>query len=585
MSLTTIFTSWDMQFNIASSGRRTETSLSYCRASPADNCAAKLIRKTIPDVLDETTEKYPDKECVVFSADNERRTFRRFKEEVDRLALGLVRTGVRHGDRVGIWGPNTLEWLHTQYAVASIGAILVNINAACRPAELHHIMAKAGVKTLVSASSFLTQDYYEMIAEICPSITSSLAGKLQSPHLPDMESVVMYGGEKRPGVYVMDDVMSMGTDEDMKVLKACRGKLGCDDASNMIFTSGTTGTPKGVVLTHFKSVNNMHHTGLRMSFDKIDHVSCAPVPLAHIFGTNIVSLLHILFGRKMVFPSPSFQAGSTVKAINDERCTMMFGAPTMFIAVLNHEWVSQYDVTSMRSIFVGASPIPPETLEEARKVMGLEEVMSGYGLTETSPVATMTTHNDTEEKRLCTVGKLSPYLEMKIIDPETQTTVPLGSPGEVCVRGYSVMAGYWGQDAKTREVIDDEDWLHTGDVGSMDSEGYLRIVGRIKDMIIRGGVNIYPTEIENFIYTHPAVQEVQVIGIPDSYMGEELCAVVKLKPGEDTTAEDIKAFCKGKISHYKIPRYIRFVQEYPMTGSGKIQKFKLREQWKNIDEE
>ncbi|XP_072171453.1 medium-chain acyl-CoA ligase ACSF2, mitochondrial-like [Diadema setosum] len=446
-------------------------------------------------------------------------------------------------------------------------------------------MAKAGVKTLVSASSFLTQDYYEMIAEICPSITSSLAGKLQSPQLPDMESVVMYGGEKRPGVYVMDDVISMGRDEDMKVLKACRSKLGCDDTSNMIFTSGTTGAPKGVVLTHFQCINSMHHAGLRMSFDKIDHISCAPVPFAHIFGTNNISLFHVLFGRKMVIPSPSFHAGPTIKAINDERCTMMFGVPTMFIAVLNHVWISRYDVTSLRSVFVGASPIPPETLVEARKVMGLEEIMSAYGLTETSPMVTMTTRSDTEEKCVYTVGKLLPYLEMKIIDPETQKTVPVGSPGEVCVRGYAVMAGYWREEAKTREVIDAENWLHTGDVGSMDSEGYLRIVGRIKDMITRGGVNIYATEIENFIYTHPAVQEVQVIGIPDSYMGEEVCAIVKLKPGEDTTAEDIKVFCKGKISHYKIPRYIRFVQEYPMTVSGKIQKFKLREQWKHIAEE
>ncbi|XP_071510340.1 medium-chain acyl-CoA ligase ACSF2, mitochondrial-like [Diadema antillarum] len=558
--------------------KETCASLSYYKAAEDSS----FLRKTIPDVLDENRAKIaPTVTSSSFSSDHVRRTFRQFKDEVDRLALGLVRIGVRHGDRVGIWGPNTLEWLHTQYAVASIGAILVNINAACRPFELHHIMTTAGMKTLVSASSFLTQDYYEMIAEICPSITSSLEGKLQSPQLPDLESVVMYGGAKRPGVYLMDDVMTMGSDdENNKILKECRNRLHCDDPSNMIFTSGTTGLPKGVLTTHFKTVNNIYHTGLRMRLDEIRHTSCAAVPLSHIFGTVIISLAHVLFGLKLVIPSPSFQPGPVIKAINDERCTMFYGVPTMFIALLNHEWINRYDITSVRSIFVGASPIPPETMRRTKDVMGQEELVSAYGITETSPMISLSSPHDSEDQRVNTVGKVLPHLEVKIISPETQKTVPLGSPGEVCVRGYAVMAGYWREEAKTSEVIDDENWYHTGDIGTLDRDGYCRIIGRTKDMIIRGGVNIYPTEIENFIHTHPAVREVQVVGVPDSYMGEEVCAFVQLKPGMETTVEAIKVFCKDKISHYKIPRYIRFVREYPMTVSGKIQKFVLREQWK-----
>ncbi|XP_054754251.2 medium-chain acyl-CoA ligase ACSF2, mitochondrial-like isoform X2 [Lytechinus pictus] len=551
-----------------------KSKLSYFHATSS----IPLLDKTIGDVLIESAEKHPDKEFVVFSSGDVRKTFRNFKNEVHRLSRGLIHLGVRRGDRVAIWGPNSLEWLHTQYAVASIGAILVNINPACRHAELEHALSTAGVKMLLSASTFKTQDYYDIIATICPHITSAKPGNLQSQRLPDLESIVLYGGESRPGTSSLDDVMSMGNDEDAKIMDACMKSVQFDDPSNIIFTSGTTGLPKGATLTNHLSVNNSHFLGNRMELENSNHVACAPPPFTHIFGTNIISLNCMLHGVKMVVPAPSFEPGPTIKAIHHEKCTLVFGTPTMFISILHDESLKDYDVSSVQTIFCGGTSIPPETMKLAQSIMGLDEVVSAYGLTEVGGISTVVCKQDTLERRLNTVGKVQDHLEVKVIDPSTKETVTMGTAGELCFRGWCVMKEYWGNPDRTRETIDENRWFHTGDVGTIDDQGYFKIESRLKDLIIRGGSNIYPAEVEHLIHTHPCVQEVQVIGIPDDVMGEEVCAVVMLKPGtENSVEEDIREFCKGKISHYKIPRYVRFVNEFPTTVSGKIQKFKLRE--------
>ncbi|XP_071510343.1 medium-chain acyl-CoA ligase ACSF2, mitochondrial-like [Diadema antillarum] len=449
---------------------------------------------------------------------------------VDRLALGLVRIGVRHGDRVGIWGPNTLEWLHTQYAVASIGAILVNINPACRPAELRQIASQAGVQTIVSASSYKTQEYYDIMAEVVPEISSATPGKIRSQELPDLQSVIMYGGEKRPGTYVMDDVMSVGSDQEAKILRECR--------------SGTTGLPKGATLTHYNAVNSVYHLGRMLQFDKFAHTACCTVPFTHLLGCMLTSLCHVTFGVHSVVPSPGFDPEATIKAIDDERCTLIYGTPAMYVALFSHEAIARHDVSGIRTMMIGASPTPPELILQAKGIFRPEEIVTAYGITETCGVS-ISRPDDPEEKRIYTVGKVLPHVEVKIVDLDTREIVPLGSKGEICIRGYNVMKGYWGQKEKTREVIDPNNWYLTGDIGTLDKDGYCQIVGRSKEMINRGGVKVFPSEVEDVLVRHPKVAAAQ-------------------------------------ISYYKIPTYVRFVEAYPMTASGKVQKNQLQEELKDI---
>lgn len=547
--------------------------LSYRQADPA----LPLLGKTIGQIVDDTTEKFPDREYVVFSRDKVRRTFSQFREECDRLAAGLLATGVGRDDCVGIWGPSTLEWVLTQFATARIGAILVNINPAYRQDELEYALKKVGVKAIVSAQSFKTQNYYEMLNGICPEMTTATPGNIKSENLPMLKSVVMMGKGNFPGTFSFDDVMDMGKEDHFKHIEKMKSVLQFDQPVNIQFTSGTTGKPKGATLTHHNIVNNSYFIGTVLKYHEQEHRIGVPVPLYHCFGMVGGSLCAMVHGNTCVFPSPSFEPEASLKGIQEERITSQYGTPTMFIDMLNHPNFNQYDMSSLTTGIMAGSPCPIETMKQTRSLMNMKDVCIAYGLTEVSPVICQTEMHDPVDLRVSTVGKPSPHNEIKIIDPQSGELVPYNTPGELCSRGYTTMVGYWNDEVKTKEAIDQTGWFHSGDIATMNEEGYITMAGRIKDLVIRGGENIYPTEIEQFLYKHPKIEDVQVIGIPDERMGEELCAWIRLKAGQEATPEEIKAFCKGKISHFKIPRYIEFVDEFPLTVTGKVQKFKMRQ--------
>ncbi|XP_030836363.1 medium-chain acyl-CoA ligase ACSF2, mitochondrial [Strongylocentrotus purpuratus] len=547
--------------------------LSYRQADPA----LPLLGKTIGQIVDDTTEKFPDREYVVFSRDKVRRTFSQFREECDRLAAGLLATGVGRDDCVGIWGPSTLEWVLTQFATARIGAILVNINPAYRQDELEYALKKVGVKTIVSAQSFKTQNYYEMLNGICPEMTTATPGNIKSENLPMLKSVVMMGKGNFPGTFSFDDVMDMGKEDHFKHIEKMKSVLQFDQPVNIQFTSGTTGKPKGATLTHHNIVNNSYFIGAVLKYHEQEHRIGVPVPLYHCFGMVGGSLCAMVHGNTCVFPSPSFEPEASLKGIQEERITSQYGTPTMFIDMLNHPNFNQYDMSSLTTGIMAGSPCPIETMKQTRSLMNMKDVCIAYGLTEVSPVICQTEMHDPVDLRVSTVGKPSPHNEIKIIDPQSGELVPYNTPGELCSRGYTTMVGYWKDEVKTKEAIDQTGWFHSGDIATMNEEGYITMAGRIKDLVIRGGENIYPTEIEQFLYKHPKIEDVQVIGVPDERMGEELCAWIRLKAGQEATPEEIKAFCKGKISHFKIPRYIEFVDEFPLTVTGKVQKFKMRQ--------
>jgi fatty-acyl-CoA synthase len=518
-----------------------------------------LLGDTIGGNLARTVVAFGDRDAVIDCAAGVRYTYRELAAEVDACALGLLELGVGKGDRVGIWSPNRAEWVVVQYATAQIGAILVNINPAYRTHELAYVLRQAGIRTLVAAPAFKTSDYRAMVAEV-------------RAECPDLLDVVFFGAPEWAAL------LDSGRAADAARLAEVAATLSCDDPINIQYTSGTTGFPKGATLSHHNILNNGYFVAAIQRWTEADRV-CLPVPFYHCFGMVMGNLGATSHGACIVIPAPAFDPKATLAAVQDERCTVLYGVPTMFIAELNDPGFAGYDLSSLRTGAMAGSPCPVEVMKRVIDEMGMAEVTICYGMTETSPVSTQTRTEDDIERRVSTIGTVHPHQEVKIVDPETGLTVPRGQPGEFCTRGYSVMLGYWNEPEKTAEAIDAARWMHTGDLATMDEAGYLNIVGRIKDMVIRGGENVYPREIEEFLYTHPDVVDAQVIGVPDQKYGEELMVWVKLRPdAEPVTAESLRAFATGKLAHYKIPRYVHVVDDFPMTVTGKIRKVEMRAQ-------
>jgi len=516
-----------------------------------------LLGETIGANLDRTAARVGDHEALVECASGRRWTYPELIADVDACALGLDALGVRKGDRVGIWAPNCAEWVFVQYGTAKLGAILVNINPAYRTHELSYVLKQAGISVLVSAPEFKTSDYRSMVAEV-------------RGECPDLREVVFLGDSK------WRELLDVGRGADHGLLAERQTQQSADDPVNIQYTSGTTGFPKGATLTHHNLLNNGFFVGEGCRYTEADRI-CIPVPYYHCFGMGMGNLAATSHGATMVIPAPGFDPALTLRAVQDERCTSLYGVPTMFIAELGLPDFADYDLSSLRTGIMAGSPCPVEVMKRVVDEMGMTEVTICYGMTETSPVSTQTGADDDLDRRTATVGRVHPHLEVKVVDPATGLTVPRGETGEFCTRGYSVMLGYWNEPEKTAEVIDPARWMHTGDLAVMDSGGYLNIVGRIKDMVIRGGENVYPREIEEFLYTHPDIVDAQVIGVPDERYGEELMAWVRLREGADPlTAEALREFCAGKLAHYKVPRYVKIVDEFPMTVTGKIRKVEMR---------
>ena len=516
-----------------------------------------LLGETIGDNLRRIAVTYPASEALVDVPTERRWTYAQLDNDTDTVGLGLLALGINKGDRVGIWAPNCAEWVVLQYATAKIGAILVNINPAYRSHEVAFVLRQSGIKLLVSAESFKTSDYRGMIDEVRADITT-------------LERVIYLGTAD------WDKLLDAGATSTRDALAARSTTLAFDDPINIQYTSGTTGFPKGATLSHHNILNNGYFIGEGCRYTEADRV-CIPVPFYHCFGMVLGNLACTTHGACIVIPAPGFDPAATLTAVQQERCTSLYGVPTMFIAELALPGFASYDLSSLRTGIMAGSPCPVEVMKRVLTEMHMEEVEICYGMTETSPVSTQTRTDDDMERRVSTVGKVHPHVEVKIIDPETGLVMPRGAHGELCTRGYSVMLGYWNEPVRTGEAIDAGRWMHTGDLAVMDDAGYLNITGRIKDMVIRGGENIYPREVEEFLYSHPDIEDVQVVGVPDDKYGEELCAWVRLRPGAGLTAQQVKEFCTGKIAHYKVPRYVRFTDEFPMTVTGKVQKFKMRE--------
>jgi len=534
-----------------------------------------LIGETIGVHFDKIVEAWGGRDALVVRHQQVRWSYAELKRRVDAFAAGLLALGLVPGDRVGIWSPNNAEWVVTQFATAKAGLILVNINPAYRLSELDYALNKVGCKALVTADHFKSSDYVGMLGELAPEIERSAPGRLQSKRLPSLAALIRIGSDEKRGYFRFEDVMDAGGERHRAEVAALAPKLQFDDPINIQFTSGTTGAPKGATLTHHNILNNGFFIGRALKLTEKDRV-CIPVPLYHCFGMVLGNLACVTHGAAMIYPSEGFEPLASLETVEAERCTALYGVPTMFIAELGHPEFKRFDLASLRTGIMAGSPCPIEVMKRCVAEMNMSEVTIAYGMTETSPVSTQTSAEDPLERRVATVGRVHPHVEVKIVDAEGRI-VPPGIPGEFCTRGYSVMLGYWDDPERTKEAIDRAGWMHTGDLATIDAEGYCNIVGRIKDMVIRGGENVYPREIEEFLFRHPKIEAVQVVGLPDPKYGEELCAWVKLKPGESATAEEIQAFCKGQIAHYKIPRYIKFVDAFPMTVTGKVQKFMMRE--------
>jgi fatty-acyl-CoA synthase len=535
-----------------------------------------LLGKCIGQVLDEAAEKYPDQDGLIIRHENRRFTYRQLQEQVELAARGFLALGIQKGDRVGIWSTNSSEWVITQFATAKIGAILVNINPLNRAFELSHVLRQSECQTLLLIDGFRDASYVLTIREICPELDSCIAGELHSESLPDLRRVIFIGGETPRGMMSWNDALRMGKEIQSEELDLRESELEFDDPINIQYTSGTTGLPKGATLSHHNIVNNAGFIASALGLTHRDRL-CIPVPFYHCFGMVLGNMTCAVSGATMVVPAAYFDAESTLRAVHEERCTALHGVPTMFIAQLTHPKFKEFDLSSLRTGIMAGSPCPIEIMRRVVKEMNCRDLTIAYGLTEASPVITQTTTADPIEVRVTTVGKALPHTEVKIIDPATGKVVPVGTPGELCARGYLVMKGYYKNQAATRAAIDANGWLHTGDLAVVDGNGYFKITGRAKDVIIRGGENIYPREIEEFLYSCPSILDVQVIGVPDPKYGETVAAWVKLKPGVALSLEDLKHFCKGKIAEYKIPRYLKTVEDFPMTVSGKIQKYKMRE--------
>ncbi len=538
-----------------------------------------LIYDTIGNCFDQTVERFPDQEALIVKHQNIRWSYSELQQKIDDLATGLLELGIEPGDRVGIWGPNSYEWVLTQFATAKIGAIMVCLNPAYRVYELEYALNKVECKAIITAECFKSSDYLGMLKELAPELTSANPYALKLEQLPHMRMIIRMGDEVTAGMLNFSQVCDLNSGDAEQRLQVLKTQLQPDDAINIQFTSGTTGRPKGATLTHCNILNNAALTAEAMRFTEKDRL-CVPVPLYHCFGMVLASLSCIVAGAAAVYPAAAYDPQSTLQAVQDERCTALHGVPTMFIGELDFPGFSKFDVSSLRTGVMAGSPCPEEVMRRVMSDMHMEHILIGYGQTELSPLNHITKPDDPVEKRIETVGRAVPRVEVKITDDQGRV-VSVGEKGEVCTRGYSVMLGYWNDEEKTQETIDQAGWLHSGDIGIMDEEGYVRIVGRTKDMVIRGGENIYPREVEEFLYTHPDIQDVQVFGVADDKMGEEVCAWIKLHNGANLNEGAIKEFCQGKITHFKIPRYVQFVDDYPMTVTGKIQKFKMREMMQN----
>ncbi|MCX7062514.1 MAG: AMP-binding protein [Gammaproteobacteria bacterium] len=534
-----------------------------------------LIGDTIGRHFDAICARHGDREAVIDLGQQRRLRYADLREQVDRLACGLLRLGLVNGDRVGIWSPNRIEWTLLQFATAKAGLVLVNINPAYRLSELEYALNRVGCRALVSASQFKSSDYLAMLAELAPELRDSSPGALTAARLPALQMVIRLGSDATPGMLNFDDLLVAPSDAERQALQALGERLQFDDPVNIQFTSGTTGNPKGATLSHHNILNNGYFVGEGIHLVPGDKV-CIPVPLYHCFGMVMGNLGALTHGAAMVYPGEAFDPLATLQAVASERCTALYGVPTMFIAQLDHPRFAEFDLSSLRTGIMAGSPCPVEVMRAVMSRMNIGGVTIAYGMTETSPVSFQTAVDDPVDCRVGTVGRIHPHVEVKIVDGQGHI-VARGETGELCTRGYPVMLGYWGDEAKTREAIDSAGWMHTGDLATLDEAGYCRIVGRIKDMVIRGGENIYPREIEEFLYRHPAIADVQVVGVPDVKFGEELCAWIILRPGTCLADDDIRSYCRGQIAHYKIPRHIRFVDGFPMTVTGKIQKFQIRE--------
>ena len=538
--------------------------------------STQIIYQTIGDYLDDICERFPDNEALVVRHQNVRWTYAEFKREIDRLATGLLALGIEPGDRVGIWGPNSSEWALVQYATASIGAIMVCINPAYRLHELEYALNKVGCRAIITAEQFKTSQYLNMLRDLAPELVSCPPGKLKAHNFPDLEMVIRMGEEATSGMLNFSDVCAMGSETEYTRLTEIKQALRPDDPINIQFTSGTTGSPKGATLTHCNILNNGYLCASSMGFTDQDRL-CIPVPLYHCFGMVMGNLACLSRGATAIYPNDAFDPLATLQTVQDEKCTGLHGVPTMFIGELDCAQFDEFDLSSLRTGIMAGAPCPTEVMKRVLGDMHMRDILIAYGQTETSPVNHITLPDDSLENRTGTVGKAVPWVEIKITD-ESNRVLPVGEKGEICVRGYSVMQGYWNDEERTRETIDAANWLHSGDLGVMDENGYVQVVGRIKDMVIRGGENVYPREVEEFLYTNPKIAEVQVFGIPDPKMGEEICAWVQLHPDATMTEEELKGFCRDQITHFKIPRFVKFVEDFPMTVTGKIQKFIMREQ-------
>ncbi len=538
-----------------------------------------LIGQTIGDHFDAICRRHADRPALVVRHQNLRMSYGQLQEAVDNVACGLRRLGLQPGDRVGIWSQNNLEWVLTQFATAKAGLVQVNINPAYRRAELEYALNKVGCKALILAPSFKSSDYLAMVRDLAPELAGSVPGQLKSERLPQLQWVVRLGDERTPGMLNFGELAHPASRAELNDLTAIGQQLQFDDAINIQFTSGTTGAPKGATLTHHNVLNNGFFIGEAMRLTPEDRL-CIPVPFYHCFGMVLGNLAALTHGAAMVIPAEGFDPLSTLQAVAEERCTALHGVPTMFIAALDHPDFRAFDLSSLRTGIMAGSPCPVEVMKRVIGEMHMEQVTIAYGMTETSPVSFQSSTDDPLDRRVSTVGRVQPHVEVKIVDTDGRI-VPRGQPGELLTRGYSVMLGYWGDEAKTAEAIDRAGWMHTGDLAVIDDAGYCNIVGRLKDMVIRGGENIYPREIEEFLYRHPKIQDVQVVGVPDPKYGEELCAWIILKAGQSCGEQDIRDFCQGQIAHYKVPRYLRFVDSFPMTITGKIQKFMIRQAMKD----
>jgi fatty-acyl-CoA synthase len=553
-------------------GARTKPRSSYVQGA----CDQPLIGSTIAEMFDATAAALSGREALVIPHQHVRWTYAELKRRVDELALGFMRLGLEPGDRLGIWSPNCAEWVLTQFASAKAGLVLVNINPSYLREELEYALNKVQCKALIMAPGFRKSDYVAILQSLAPEMRDGTTNQFRSASVPSLRSVIRLGQSRTPGMMSFDDLAQPSDSSDLERLAERAARLQFDDPINIQFTSGTTGAPKAATLTHHNILNNAFFVGQALNLTPHDRV-CIPVPLYHCFAMVLGSLASVIQGAAMVFPGESFDALSVLRTVQAERCTALYGVPTMFIAMLDHPEFAEHDLTSLRTGIMAGSPCPIEVMRRVVDKMHMPQVTIAYGMTETSPVSFQSSIDETLERRVSTVGRVQPHLEVKIVD-EDGRIVPRGQTGELLTRGYSVMRGYWGDEARTREAIDAARWMHSGDLAAIDDHGYCHIVGRLKDMVIRGGEKIYPREIEEFLYRHPKVQDVQCIGVPDNKYGEELCACIILRQGATATEQEIRDFCQAAIARYKVPRYVRFVDSFPMTVTGKVAKYLLREQ-------